>query len=304
MAADAAPAAGEEVVEVEAAPVPDEEAEVLEVEVEEVEVAAEAAEAGETPRPYPQTAAEGGGRAVADGGGRGGEPRPFTNDVGDWVEYGPEGEGLKDAWYPACVVKVMRDKAEVRIPALGEDSEVASRAQLRPLPPTAPDGWARWLQIDDPVDLYYDGGWWEVQLVKLPSADAAAAADAAGLGANIADGYGVRSPRYGDEHTVGTERLRPRWRHTMKKTYVKPLQPSDEGAPSAADDDAVVVAVQADDERRRRAGGGAAVTSPSTRSLMMTPTRWWRCRRRSRGRRRRRPIRCGRGRGRAVAGRW
>ena len=141
----------------------------------------------------------------------------------------------------------MRDKAEVRIPALGEDSEVASRAQLRPLPPTAPDGWARWLQIDDPVDLYYDGGWWEVQLMKLPSADAAAAADAAGLGANIADGYGVRSPRYGDEHTVGTERLRPRWRHTMKKTYVKPLQPSDEGAPSAADDDAVVVAVQADD---------------------------------------------------------
>ena len=103
-----------------------------------------------------------------------------------------------------------------------------------PLPPTAPDGWARWLQIDDPVDLYYDGGWWEVQLMKLPSADAAAAADAAGLGANIADGYGVRSPRYGDEHTVGTERLRPRWRHTMKKTYVKPLQPSDEGAPSAA----------------------------------------------------------------------
>ena len=83
--------------------------------------------------------------------------------------------------------------------------------------------------------------------MKLPSADAAAAADAAGLGANIADGYGVRSPRYGDEHTVGTERLRPRWRHTMKKTYVKPLQPSDEGAPSAADDDAVVVAVQADD---------------------------------------------------------
>ena len=115
----------------EAAPVPDEEAEVLEVEVEEVEVAAEAAEAGETPRPARMTAAEAAGGPWQTAADAAGEPRPFTYDVGDWVEYGPEGEGLKDAWYPACVVKVMRDKAEVRIPALGEDSEVASRAQLR-----------------------------------------------------------------------------------------------------------------------------------------------------------------------------
>ena len=81
-----------------------------------------------------------------------------------------------------------------------------SLSQLRPQPPPPPPDFFHHIDIGEPLELYHEDGWWEVELQSSKQA---------------ADGgltFKVVSPLYGTERWATTERLRPRWRFVLSRS--------------------------------------------------------------------------------------
>jgi len=69
---------------------------------------------------------------------------------------------------------------------------------VRPRPPPVEDGWDASLRLGDAVDLRFDGGWWEMELVRLEEAAGGAPRR-----------YTIKSVHFDVQHCVTAGQLRP-----------------------------------------------------------------------------------------------
>ena len=167
--------------------------------------------------------------------------------VGTHVEVLQGEKGMQGSWFEAEVTDhQFPDKCVVRYFQLheGDDDDDAAGEErgpdwwpplyvapeswklLRPLPPASSpeshDAWAAGLSPGAAADLYYDGGWWEVEVMELlpsaPATPAATSAIAAEEGGGGTPGpssggggvvYLVKSVQFEAEHRVGAAELRP-----------------------------------------------------------------------------------------------
>jgi hypothetical protein len=123
--------------------------------------------------------------------------------VGGLVEVMPTEDSFRGSWFEAKVLQLADDRAEIKFTAFVEDeSEWVPRSSLRPTPPAPPAGdrWAVRLQVGSAVEMYNDGGWWEVDVLEISTAR---------LTREVT--FVVRSSHFGDEHEVTLHNLRPRW---------------------------------------------------------------------------------------------
>ncbi len=90
--------------------------------------------------------------------------------------------------------------------AVDASEEWVSVAHLRPYPPELPNDlpWLAKLQKHELLDLWYEGGWWEVQLLGRPKADR----------------LQVLAVRYGKVHEVSPVDLRPWWQRDDEGHWV------------------------------------------------------------------------------------
>ena len=135
------------------------------------------------------------------------------------VEIVMQDEGLVGSRYPAIVVSVDHAQKQARVEheQLFEDDaadgspgaplcENTPFAQITPRPPPPPVDFAKSLRIGLPLQLLYNGGWWDVTLLEIKG------------GSDSQAVYHVAYNSY--RHRVALNLLRPQWRFSRGQWQV------------------------------------------------------------------------------------
>lgn len=105
------------------------------------------------------------------------------------------------------------EDGEPKWPPLYETNEPVS--VIRPAPPEADTdaraAWVKGLRPGDAMDLRFDGGWWEVELLSVSASDPASPDAGEPL-------YTVRAVNFDIEHVVPIEELRPPHKYEITDT--------------------------------------------------------------------------------------
>jgi hypothetical protein len=186
------------------------------------------------------------------------------------VEIVMQDEGLVGSRYPAIVVSVdhAQKQAWVEHEQFFEDDaadgspgeplrENTSFAQITPRPPPPPADFSKSLCVGMPLEVFHEGGWWEVTLHEIKR------------GSSSQTNYLVRNDMYRTERWVGDlNSLRPRWRfssgHWQAGSVPGPDAEEDEEDEAEAEEAEEVEEAEEEDEAEEAEEARAPVPQPLT----------------------------------------
>jgi hypothetical protein len=172
-----------------------------------------------------------------------------------------------------------KEKAEDEWPPLYEAEEPGERIRPKPKPDAAAHvAWAKSQRPGAALDLFFDGGWWEVELIHVwelppsapPTAQGGSEGSAHGDGDDGESGgwrFTVKAVHYEAEHVVGASRIRPphAWRRETRTWGLRPppqihIRPP----PGAAGSAGGSATAKKGQQKGKRAGKAGAAAPPPT----------------------------------------